>query len=280
VRIGGFGTAEGTGTMTVEFVELCKVSCPVAAIPEFEPCGGIETNTFCLAAPACGGASGDCCAAHPSAGCVDPACQSSICTVDPFCCDIEWDNICAGEACQDANCDCDVIDPFPITVPCGASVCGSLWAVGGLRDVDEYQASSSTGGRLKWSVKGQMPVESSIFWDCDQRIISTAQGGCSEDVTAVLIVEAGSTWWLRVRPTVFDELPCGSGNNEYVATLTCDACFTDINNSGATDVDDLLVVINGWGSCGSPPCASDLDFNNETNVDDLLYVVNNWGDCP
>ena len=279
VRVGGFGTAQGTGTMLIEFVELCKVSCPVSAIPEFEPCG-TESNSFCEPMPLCAGQSGDCCAAHASSGCDDPACESSICQADPFCCEIQWDSICAGEACSDAVCDCVIIDIFPLVIPCGAVMCGSLWAQDGERDLDEYQAKPSQNGLLKWSIKAQMAVESSIFWDCDQRIISTAQGACGNEVTAALVVEAGSIWWLRVRPTVFNDLPCGSGNNEYVATLTCDPCFTDTNNSGETDVDDLLVVINGWGSCANPPCASDLDFNNETNVDDLLYVVNNWGECP
>ncbi len=52
----------------------------------------------------CPGA-GDCCIENGSPGCDDEACCSVICAADPFCCDTEWDDICAGEANDDAvNC--------------------------------------------------------------------------------------------------------------------------------------------------------------------------------
>ena len=40
----------------------------------------------------------DCCAPHPWPGCDDPECQDIVCAVDPFCCEVEWDSLCAGEA--------------------------------------------------------------------------------------------------------------------------------------------------------------------------------------
>jgi hypothetical protein len=40
----------------------------------------------------------DCCTAHPTPGCDDAACQALICGFDAFCCDVEWDGICAGNA--------------------------------------------------------------------------------------------------------------------------------------------------------------------------------------
>ena len=49
----------------------------------------------------------------------------------------------------------------------------------------------------------------------------------------------------------------------------------DINGSGAVDVDDLLAVINGWGSC--PCCSADVNFDGVVDVDDLLAVINDWG---
>ena len=38
------------------------------------------------------------------------------------------------------------------------------------------------------------------------------------------------------------------------------ACPADINHTGATDVDDLLAVINAWGACPAPPavCSADI----------------------
>jgi hypothetical protein len=54
---------------------------------------------------------------------------------------------------------------------------------------------------------------------------------------------------------------------------------TDVNCDGAVNVDDLLIVINGWGSCpkGQPTCPGDVDANGVVNVDDLLAVINGWG---
>lgn len=52
------------------------------------------------------GDSNNCCYSHPWPGCDDPCCEASVCSYDPYCCDIEWDGICADEASTDPNCDC------------------------------------------------------------------------------------------------------------------------------------------------------------------------------
>lgn len=80
---------------------------------------------------------GDCFTANGTPGCEDGDCNDLICGIDPFCCDISWDGLCAGQAldlceqeppsydgdcfspngtpgCEDANCS-DLIcgmDPF------------------------------------------------------------------------------------------------------------------------------------------------------------------------
>ncbi len=46
------------------------------------------------------GSSSNCCVAHGGAGCDDPECQAIVCGIDPFCCDVAWDSICAGEAVE------------------------------------------------------------------------------------------------------------------------------------------------------------------------------------
>jgi hypothetical protein len=68
----------------------------------------------------CGAGSGDCCSANGTPGCQDFGIQSCVCAQDSFCCDSEWDNLCAGEVddfgcgqcgggsfCGDGNCDND-----------------------------------------------------------------------------------------------------------------------------------------------------------------------------
>jgi len=54
-------------------------------------------GTFVLATMAVGGA-GDCCVANGTPGCDDAKCEASVCSADPFCCDVAWDDICAGTA--------------------------------------------------------------------------------------------------------------------------------------------------------------------------------------
>jgi hypothetical protein len=53
----------------------------------------------------------------------------------------------------------------------------------------------------------------------------------------------------------------------------------DANGDGLVDVDDLLLVINGWGACPDPKvesCPGDLDESTTVDVDDLLIVINGW----
>jgi hypothetical protein len=45
---------------------------------------------------------GDCLIANGTPGCQNASCEAAVCAVDPFCCDVTWDGICAGEA--DAIC--------------------------------------------------------------------------------------------------------------------------------------------------------------------------------
>jgi hypothetical protein len=60
-------------------------------------------------------------------------------------------------------------------------------------------------------------------------------------------------------------------------------CPADIFKSGEVDLDDLLAVINTFGSDCSPckptSCAADVDGDCDVDIDDLLLVINNWGPC-
>ncbi|KKK71438.1 hypothetical protein LCGC14_2913890, partial [marine sediment metagenome] len=49
--------------------------------------------------PVCPG-SGDCCLANGSPGCDEEPCCASVCAIDPYCCETEWDELCAAESVQ------------------------------------------------------------------------------------------------------------------------------------------------------------------------------------
>ncbi len=86
----------------------------------------------------------DCCVSHHSAGCETAACAETICELDTFCCDNQWDLVCAGDAMEAcAVCippdDCCEIGGGPgcLDADCMATVCGAdpsccdtVWDVG------------------------------------------------------------------------------------------------------------------------------------------------------
>jgi predicted outer membrane repeat protein len=52
----------------------------------------------------------DCCVAHGTPGCDDPpGCEELVCSIDPWCCEVEWDQICVDEAfTYCSGCDCHI----------------------------------------------------------------------------------------------------------------------------------------------------------------------------
>jgi hypothetical protein len=76
-----------------------------------------------------------------------------------------------------------------------------------------------------------------------------------------------------------------NGDTEaWIARYSIDnGCFADVTNSGAVDIDDLLGVINSWGTCAQACCLADITGaigpDGIVNIDDLLGVINSWGAC-
>ena len=92
---------DGNGTPGCNDLDCCEAVC--AADPF---CCDVEWDSACADGaaalcgnPACPG-SGSCFVANGTPGCDDPVCCNKICLIDPFCCDVEWDSVCAGEAAK------------------------------------------------------------------------------------------------------------------------------------------------------------------------------------
>lgn len=67
--------------------------------------------------------------------------------------------------------------------------------------------------------------------------------------------------------------------------LPCPWDCAPSGGNGNVNIDDLLMVINGFGSsdsaCDNSPDNGDGTYGNGTvNIDDLLGVINNFGSCP
>ncbi len=61
-----------------------------------------DANCDCAVDTGCG----NCSQAIGVPGCSDSECAAAVCSVDPFCCDVAWDGICVGEACEEPACGC------------------------------------------------------------------------------------------------------------------------------------------------------------------------------
>ncbi|MCZ6835454.1 MAG: FG-GAP repeat protein [Planctomycetota bacterium] len=68
-----------------------------------------------------------------------------------------------------------------------------------------------------------------------------------------------------------------SSGSVYVFDIAAAICSRDVNDSGAVDVFDLLVLLSAWG----PITESPADINRDGIVDvlDLLFLLAAWGDC-
>ena len=75
VRVGGYADDQGQGSLAIL-------------------CGDEPGDTGSV----CGGDTGECFSQHATPGCSDEGCCRAVCTVDPFCCESEWDDLCVGAA--------------------------------------------------------------------------------------------------------------------------------------------------------------------------------------
>jgi hypothetical protein len=123
-----------------------------------------------------------------------------------------------------------------------------------VRDTDWYQFNITQCGTLAtWDVKSEFPPAVFIIEGCPGTILAPGfLYHCGSMASTELVA---GTYLALVAPGAFVDLPCDSGNNDYVATLFCDIpCPADIQGpgggpNGVVDVDDLLKVINNWGAC-------------------------------
>ena len=60
--------------------------------------GGVTTQTGTQLNGNCEALCGDCGATGHGAGCQLHTCEAAVCAVDAFCCDNDWDGVCANEA--------------------------------------------------------------------------------------------------------------------------------------------------------------------------------------
>ena len=61
----------------------------------------------------------------------------------------------------------------------------------------------------------------------------------------------------------------------YIFNIDSQDC-PDINGDGYVNVNDLLSIIDHWGTNDE---TADINFDGIVNITDLLIVISNWGPC-
>ena len=86
-------------------------------------------------------------------------------------------------------------------------------------------------------------------------------------------------WDVEAEPVAWDGLGWSAelsfGRYTTLILSQSPSCDGDLNNSGSVDVDDVLLVISGWGTADG-----DADGDGVTGVEDLLLLLEHYGDCP
>jgi len=132
-----------------------------------------------------------------------------------------------------------------------------------------YNTAESTGGGLEFQ-GGSAFITSSII----------------SNNTANLYDGSAMKTFGGAVPTVSDTIICGNslqqiagewldaGGNEVVDQ--CVGSCPDLNNDGIVGVNDLLVIIDKWGTNDA---IADLNGDGIVDVGDVLLVIGNWGPC-
>jgi len=255
----------------------------------------------------------DCCLASvdASAGCSDPECCETVCAADPFCCDTEWDQLCAdqavelcaactptpcppipcngtdeGEPCgEDLNGGCNMAFPQFGSISCGETICGTAWAAGGTRDTDWYVLELAEETEIEFAMESQLPM---IFGIVDTTDCATATAInpfattelCGSGTLTVTL--AAGTHWVFAASTSFNGFPCDAdGFSAYVLTANCaGGCVVNPDQSGDGCVNgaDISVVLGSWSPIIKVPVGSAGDANCDGFVGgaDISVILGAW----
>lgn len=236
---------------------------------------------------ACDTGTGSCCTDTNEPGCDDVSCCDLVCACDSYCCNVEWDELCAAFGAEGSGCGALAV--------CG-NLCGSTCPIatvsgGGVTFVDPPHGvvdarqpmdpiSGTPRGIKTLVVEAPSGAQSSCFQLCE-----TASAGGANGILSVM------------------EAPIGGGMSNYTIMLTREITplatttitYRDDANStfvgrfishpgnvnadavaGTDDIQSLIARLNGitpdlnapWGAY-----SSDVDFSGATTSADLAAAV-------
>lgn len=175
-----------------------------------------------------------------------------------------------GEPCDESgqgtvNGGCLSTPPAFIDVACGQTLCGEAWALGGVRDTENFLMLVDGVDAASATITSEFPAvlwgtnAGSAGFDCDVVYVvesTEVDAGGTGSITLPFEISDGDTLWWFVGASIFDGLPCGSGGefgNGYVVSWSCaeTSCLEagDVDGDGTVDFEDLLGVLANFGPC-------------------------------
>ena len=210
---------------------VCEALCGDGTCDADETCEGCAEDCGACPEP------GDCCTASGGLGCLDAACQTLVCVVDPFCCATGWDATCAAAAATF----CEICGGTPPV--CGDGACDAVETCDGCPE--DCGACPAPGPCC----------EVSEIAGCDDPIVMACV--CADDAYCCDVA------WDEVCVTAAIDgcaLECGSacGDGTCDADETCESCVEDCGacptcGDGTCDADETCELCPAdCGTCPEP----------------------------
>jgi hypothetical protein len=242
----------------------CEVEWDDLCVGEAEDFCGID----CSAPPAC---------EHPlcdAGSALEPTCDpcaTTVCTEDSFCCEVEWDEVCVGEAEQLCGLDCGIED-------CSHDLCATGAPLAPTCDpcVEAVCAATPSCCTTSWGEECVTAVEATCGLTCDGG--SCGDGVCDDESESceTCPVDCGECGTCE-HPLCEAGGPLDPGCDECVA----DVCAVD---SFCCDVewDDICIgeaeQICGIDCGGAPPAECGNNVCEAT--EDCVFCPEDCGQCP
>ncbi len=263
------------GTPGCDIVDCCALVCQqdsfCCEVEWDELCANIATGLCDF----CGeDAAGSCFEANDVPGCDFDACCNAVCDVDPFCCDVAWDQICVNQAqsiCLTLSCtpdagDCNDANGSP---GCNDAACCELVCA-----LDFFCCDT------EWD---DLCVDQALDI-CDLKVVcGEGAGPCDEangtpgcdDIACCDLICAQDDFCCDVE---WDQI-CADAAIEECTTLICE-CPGDIDDDGEVGPADLAALLADWNTDGLlAVCSTDIDGDGNVGPADLATLLAAWGSC-